>query len=357
VARDEAHPAGPDPSIDRSWAGGPTGVVLDTLDDVVWIFDLETGRALYLSSAFERLWMRPREEVYADPSAWTFSVHEEDRERALCNFQTALKTGRCDQEYRIVRADGSVRWIRSRGQPRDFQGRKVVIGTAEDITERKQQDDALAEALREKQVLLKEVHHRVKNNLQALSTLITLQQFQIRDPGVRALFSKTADRVLGVARVHEQLSRVDAVGTVQIGRYVDQLTADLLASGMFEGMDTEVRVATPDFALPMDRAISLGLALNEMLTNAARHGRNAEGTGRLHIEVGCRNGEGWLAVADEGPGLEPRSRPGTGAGIGMMIIETLVGQLDGRLEVASPAPAGTGTLVCIRFPTLCEDPD
>lgn len=206
-------------------------------------------------------------------------------------------------------------------------------------------------SLEEKESLLKEVHHRVKNNLQLISSLLSLQASRIDDPAVAELFAESRHRVRSMAMVHENLYRAGNFARVPMPAHVGKLCAELARAYGTAARDITLQVEVDDVQLDLDRAVSCGLIINELLSNALKHAFGQQAGGR--VQVGLRVvDEGWceLRVGDDGQGLPPGLEVSRAATLGLQLVDDLVAQLRGTLAVQG-AP---GTLFRIRFPS--QDP-
>ena len=227
----------------------------------------------------------------------------------------------------------------------DEEGRaEGVISMALDVTARHRAEKQIRDSLEEKEVLLKEVHHRVKNNLQVVSTLLSLQGAQASDTGEREILRESQSRVRSMSLVHERLYGAPNLGQIDFGAYVADLVDQLLRShGAQDGRVTPV-IAIRDVRLSMDTAITCGLIVNELVTNslkyAFRNGRPGQ------IRVAMERDTLWsLTVEDDGVGLPPGLDHLTASTLGLMLVTTLVKQLKGEIRLG-PVP---GTSFTIRF--------
>jgi len=202
-------------------------------------------------------------------------------------------------------------------------GEVVIICT--DITMRKEYEDRLRSSLREKEALLREVHHRVKNNFQIVSSLINLQMADVEDP---APLRDLQSRVQSMALVHELLYESEDLTSIDMGRYLERLTSSILDSYHGGGIDLEVEVG--DVTLPIETAVPLGLIINELITNSVKHAFTS--SGRITIELKEDGSEFTLTVADNGVGLPLGFVPGESDALGLRLVAGLVDQIDGTLE-------------------------
>jgi two-component sensor histidine kinase len=217
-----------------------------------------------------------------------------------------------------------------------------------DITERKQASDVIARSLEEKEILLKEIHHRVKNNMQVISSLLFLQMEHVSNPADRALFAESQKRIQAMALVHEELYGSKDLSSVGMREYVPRLVDRVLA-GADIPVSTEFEL--DEVRLPVTRSIPCGLALNELVMNAVKHGfRPVPGRaveGRLRVALRRVGEEAVLEVEDNGPGLPPDFSVEASPTLGMTLVASLVRQLGGELT-AKNAPGG-GALFRLRF--------
>ncbi|MEC4818583.1 MAG: PAS domain-containing protein, partial [Scytonema sp. PMC 1069.18] len=203
----------------------------DNITQVFWMTDAFKSKNLYLSPAYEQIWGRSRESVYVKPLSSLDDVHPEDRDRIM-NSLKASSTGEFDHEYRIIRPDGQERWIRDRAFPiRNELGQVYrIAGIAEDITERRQAQERIKASLEEKEVLLREIHHRVKNNLQVISSLLQLQSRYTKDLQTLVILKESQNRVKSMALIHEKLYQSEDLSRINFGDYIHQLAKNLLYS-------------------------------------------------------------------------------------------------------------------------------
>jgi two-component sensor histidine kinase len=199
-----------------------------------------------------------------------------------------------------------------------------------------------------KTTLLQEVHHRVKNNLQIISSLLDLQADTIRDPRVLHALQDSQHRVRAMAMVHESLYRAPELDQVHLEEYVLELLDYLL--GAYAGPATTIdrRLQLQDIALGLDQAIPFGLILTELLTNVLKHAFSDGRAGVIQIVLRPHGDQIELIVSDNGTGLPADLDPQTTTSLGLTIVQLLVRQLKGELKAESAAE--TGTTFTIVFP-------
>lgn len=209
-----------------------------------------------------------------------------------------------------------------------------LVGNAHDITEQKQAEERLLASLREKELLLKEIHHRVKNNLQVVSSLLSLQSQHIRNPHDRDLFQESQNRVRMMALVHEKLYLSPDLAQINFAEYLRNVTDELMRSYKAEGVKLSLDVA--DIPLGIDAAIPCGLIVHELLSNALKYAfkrRTAGVAGRIELVFRPEPVDlVLLMVRDNGAGLPKDIDIAKTRTLGLKLVHTLTRQLQGRLE-------------------------
>jgi PAS domain S-box-containing protein len=226
------------------------------------------------------------------------------------------------------------------------QGQPIaLVGVASDITERQRAEEQLRASLIEKEVLIKETHHRVKNNLQVISSLLNLQSELIIDPRDKVLFDESQSRIKSMALIHEQLYRSRSLSAIDFKEYVQMLSTEMMRSYAKEGISLEQDVADIQFSL--DVAIPCGLIINELLSNALKHAFSGREEGRINIRLTFDGDNTFnLVVNDNGIGLPDNVNVQNTTSLGFQLIITLTNQLQGKINIERKA----GTTISISFP-------
>lgn len=319
-----------------------------------WEMDIPTGQSVWSDEFFRICGYTPQ--IFAPTAELGFTlIHPDDRERAARHVTQAIETGTpYSIEKRIVRPDGEVRWVHSRGEIMygEDQQPETLVGSFLDITERKHAEEQLEAALEEKDRLMREINHRVKNNLATVLSLLRLKQNAVGD---EVDLSDIVSQVDSIRFIHEKLQQSEDMGRVDFGPYVAGVLASALP--MRTGSSVEIENEIYDVSLPTKVATTLGLIVNELATNAAKHGFTADSERRFSVcmdEVMKDVSDGTcpdsrelvLTVSNTGPafpdGIDLR-QPKT---LGLQLVTALTRQLGGTLELQrKPHPVFT-----IRFP-------
>jgi PAS domain S-box-containing protein len=253
-------------------------------------------------------------------------------------------------EKRYLKKDGSMVWAsltvalvrKPSGEPSYF------IAVIQDITPRKLAEERIMRALREKEVLLKEVHHRVKNNMQIICSLQQLQARKLKSPEASEAMDELHGRIRSMALIHERLYESADFSHVNVAEYLHTLVQNISYS--YGAADIEIAVDVDRLAIEMDCLIPVGLIVNELVTNSIKHAYkegNKERISEGNVVVSLkRAGEGrlCLGVSDDGCGM-PADFESSG-GLGFMIVRALSDQLEGALSISR----GPGTRILIEFP-------
>lgn len=248
------------------------------------------------------------------------------------------------------RSDGSEFPVEIGLNPMDTDEGIMVLASIVDITERQRAQQVLEQALQEKTVLLNEVHHRVKNNLQVISSLLNLQASNADDPRVRDILNESQNRVRAMALTHQLLYERKDFSRMDLGDYLDRLAQLLLGAYRAGNSRIELRLKRPEAPvyLDLERAIPCGLLVSELVTNAFKHGFPLDRSGEILIELldpGDGDGDITLTVGDDGVGLPEGFDLVAVKSLGLQLVPLLVDQLHGTLG-QEPGP---GTRFSIRF--------
>lgn len=204
---------------------------------------------------------------------------------------------------------------------------------------------AMLASLREKEILLKEIHHRVKNNMQIVSSLLSLQARDVSDPAMLALVAESRARILSMALVHEDLYQSDNLAQVDFRRYLERLAERTLTSQRGAAA-LRFELELDELALTVDKAVPLGLLCNELLTNALKHAFIGKEEGLVTVRLERAENQATLTVHDNGHGLPAGFDPELGGTLGLQLVWSLADQLHGTVEAGNDG----GAVFTVRFP-------
>jgi len=264
-----------------------------------------------------------------------------ERVRALADMQRLLEQGAVgSEEYELKKADGSVYLAEiSSGVLRDNGGNPTgFVNVIRDITERKRAEEEIKASLKEKEVLLKEIHHRVKNNLQVVSSLLYLQSEHIKDEQSLATIKESQNRVKSMALVHEQLYQSKGLARVDFIEYIRNLATYLFRSYGVDPDAITLKINADDVSLGIDTAIPCGLIINELVSNSLEYAFPAgkargERESEIRINLHAYDNKLTLTVSDNGVGLPGDLDFRNTESFGLHLVNTLTRQLEGSIEL------------------------
>jgi PAS domain S-box-containing protein len=328
--------------------------------DVIWILDLDSGYFRYVSPSVEQLRGFTAEAVMAQDFSEALTRDSLETLQSilpgrLAKFregQIEFYTDEIDQPHRngsIVRTEVTSRYLMNQST-----GHLEVVGVSRDIGKRKTAEEALRHSLEEKVVLLKEIHHRVKNNLQIVASLLNLQAGRTANQELKAMLQDTRNRVRSMALLHEVLYRSDNLAYINFQAYVKELIAQLLRSFGPAASRIKVEILVAPVGLPLDQAVPLGLMINELISNALKHGFPEDRRGTVVVSLNpVEDRTVVMQICDDGIGLSRDFDPARTDTLGLTLVSNLARQLQGHLSIEQPSAGGTGFTVV--FP-LSKDP-
>ncbi len=293
-----------------------------------------------------------------DPEAATDATlgmsfyHGESRARIEAAIKEAIESGTpYDLELELVSAKGSHKWVRTICHPivRDDRVLKVR-GALQDITERRRSEEVLRNSLEEKVALLKEVHHRVKNNLQIVASLLSLQASRTPTQEVADVLRDTRNRVRSMAILHEVLYRSGNLARINFAAYISELCIQLLRSYGPASARIKLDKRVAPIGLALEHAVPCGLIVSELVSNSLKHGFPEDREGRVAVELQPDDGQRLvLCVSDDGVGLPSGFDISGTSTLGLKLVSNLAGQLGGQLAVERPSEGGAAFRVVFPF--------
>ncbi|WP_229387408.1 PAS domain S-box protein [Methanosarcina sp. DH2] len=252
-------------------------------------------------------------------------------------------------DYRIKSKDGNVKWVHDIHQKIQRKGRETTYtGIVYDITEKKEAEEALAKI---DKIRIKEIHHRIKNNLQVICSLLSLEADKFSDEKILEAFRESRNRVASMALIHEELYKGKGAKNLDFAAYLRKLTADLFSSYNL-GNNINLKIDVEQVYFGMDTAIPLGIIVNELVSNALKHAFPAGRKGEVHVNLckkesfaskcgispgpDCMEKNGFhymLTVTDDGKGIPEEIEYQDADSLGLQLINILVEQIDGCIEL------------------------
>ncbi|MBN2103601.1 DUF1638 domain-containing protein [bacterium] len=276
-------------------------------------------------------------DIDASPSDYAMNLH----------LKTIQKKGALVFESELRTKEGQLLPVEINSRLIDYEGGSAILSVVRDISERKQQDKKLESLLKEKEVLLKEVYHRVKNNFMIISSLLHLQSSKIKNQKALSLFQESRDRVQTMALIHQQLYRSADLASINFKSFIEQLTGNLYRSYVSNPSKIKLLQHVDDVSISVNKAIPCGLILNELITNALKYAFPGNREGLLKVELlSPDENQIKLHVCDNGVGLPKEIDVAKSESLGLRMVSMLSQQIRGKLRVKS----SKGLCVTITFP-------
>jgi len=309
--------------------------------DALWDWDITSG-SMYYSARWKELLGFADDEIPGRSDAWRQRVHPDDLPQVTEALQSHLAgtTPVYVSEYRMGCKDGSWKWVLDRGKVvrTDAAGMPLrMIGTMSDITVRKVTAQALQSSLSDKEALLKEVHHRVKNNLQVITSLLRLEGRRTQLPQTRATLSDMQGRIGSMAQLHESLYRSGSFAAIDLGDYLCKVANAAFNTQQTLGASVRLQTRMAPLQLGMDQALPCGLLVNELVSNCLKHAFPEGRPGEVSVELQpAQTARSWhLRVSDTGIGLPPDFSLEHQTSMGLQLVAQLCQQMNGMLDIQS----------------------
>lgn len=270
----------------------------------------------------------------------------EERQRAMKMYEKR-QAGKADATFedRLISRTNGIRTVKGSAVPIDWEGRPGFLYYFTDITELKDAEQQVRQALTEKETLLQEVHHRVKNNLQVISSLIGMQALRTKDDQSATILEEIQHRIQSMAIAHESLYRSENLIDIPFENYVRRLVETLIQTYGSTDQPITVSYDFDDVTIKLEQAVACGLIVNELITNALKYAFAGKTQGELNISAKNRNPGLTLIIKDDGVGLPESINVLETNTMGFKIIQMFVSQLHAELEIVRE----NGTAFIISF--------
>ena len=326
-----------------------TNVQLQASQDIArighWSFDVADGE-VYLSPIVREI--HEMDKNVSVNEGFTYYKEGYDRERIEFVVKEAIENGiPYKEELKIVTEKGNERWVRTNGVPIMKDGKCVqVSGTFMDITQEKEREQKLKDNLKEKEVMLAEIHHRVKNNLAIISAMLELQAYSSESPHEKAQLTLSTNRIKSIAFIHEQLYKSGNFATILVEDNIKNIIDGLIT--IYSGKDIKPVTALYDLesvSININQAVPLSLLMNEIATNSFKHAFKNNSNPELKVSLRQKNQNIELSIRDNGVGFDVDKYKNSEKSLGHTLIELLVIQIEGNIDIQSTPGNGTNTIV------------
>ena len=273
-------------------------------------------------------------------------INPDAYQNQLKQFSTAFDGEARQFELPLQTVNGNNMWFQVFINPVRVKDRMDEVSClAYDITDRKEMDRKVLASLKEKEVLLKEVHHRVKNNLQVISSILNLQSSFVNDEKVLAILKESQSRIKTMSYIHETLYQTADFSSIEFTEYISSLVRNLIQSYAPQGTEVMLETDFDEMYLNLDQAIPCGLIINELVSNALKHAFKNCKKGTLLIAIKEVGSEVHMRIEDNGIGLPPGFRYEESESLGIYLVHALIEQIDAEMKVESDK----GTRFLITF--------
>ncbi len=322
--------------------------MVESAYDAIFFKDLNS-RYIIANEKTAEIFGLSREEVLGKTD-YELMPNKEQATENVENDQAVFKTGKPKESIKLMTdAEGKEYWFQAIKVPNfDTAGNITgLIGIARDITAHKRAEDQLKASLKEKEVLMQEVHHRVKNNLQVVSSMLNMQARVAKDKDASAVLAESRDRLNTMALIHTQLYETGNVSEMNMKVFVNGLLRQMLSSHPVQETRVTPVVHVDEYLLPISIAVHLGLIINELLINALKYAFVNRKAGKIEVDFRVsEKGVVNLTVSDDGVGLPEGFDINATKTLGLRLVKTLVeDQLDGNLNIISK----DGTTFTVEF--------
>lgn len=272
-------------------------------------------------------------------------VAPEKRSEVPKNIRRLMEAGQNHYEIEFVTKEGEKIPVEINNRISYLKGKPASIAVTRDVTERKKAEDLIKQSLDEKDMLMKETHHRVKNNLMIISSLLNLQSQYIKDKESQEIFKESQNRARSMALIHERLYQSTDLKNVGLKEYITTLAHDLYRTYVCDPERVSMKLEIEDINLDINYTIPLGLILNELITNSMKYAFPDQHHGTIIIELSKKGDILKLKVSDDGIGFPTDIDYKNTTTLGLQLVNSLTQQIDGEIDLNT----SHGTEFSIKF--------
>ena len=310
-------------------------ITLDAVNDGLWDWDVLSGDVFFSNNYYKMLGYDSGE--FTDYESWRLIVHPDDIDSLEKQLKESIKLG-IGFEIDLQIKTKSGKWlcvsIQGKEIEKDSTGKPTrIVGTLRDRTDRVNAEKKIKESLEEKEMLLKEIHHRVKNNLMIISSLLNLQSRYIKDKASQDIFKESQNRARSMALIHERLYQSTDLKRIDFGEYITSLSTELFHTYEADPGIIKLNINVEDILLDINTAIPLGLIVNELITNSLKHAFPDGMSGEIIVDFHPIDEHYQFTVKDNGIGFPKDLDYQNTESLGLQIVTSLTDQIDGEIQL------------------------
>jgi PAS domain S-box-containing protein len=321
--------------------------IFNATNEAIFIHDAESGTIIDVNDSMIAMYgyASKEEALGVDLDNLSEGGPQYNLEAARSRFARALKEGPQVFEWLARKKDGSLFWVEVSMQNSTIGGKARILVVIRDISERKRSEDAVRNLVAEKEILLKELQHRVKNNLNVISSLLSLGMTELSEGASRRVLNDARSRVDAMSAIYDRLHIATDLASVELESYIRDVAISLFDTYNIDPERIHLVTDLESVNLDTKRAMPLGLILNELMTNALKYAYPSGRPGEIRVGLKTADNSILLDVCDDGIGMPDDIDIETSGTMGLMLVNMLTNQLEGKVSIEK----GKGTKIGVRF--------
>jgi PAS domain S-box-containing protein len=317
--------------------------IFNKVADALFIIEADTLRIRDCNPKAVELVKAPSKESLAGEHIQKIHSRKEPGSRFWKNLFLNVGDDNPLVEAEMVNFDNEYFWGSLAATSFTQEGKQLILLRISDITAQKKSEEQIIQALHEKEILIQEIHHRVKNNMAVISSLLQLQTGYIKDPGLIDVFRDSQSRIKSMALIHEKLYQSKTLAKVEMESYIKELARTLFFTYNSRRIDLQIITKVENVFLDINSAVPCGLIINEVISNACKHAFTGREKGIIEISFEKKEEQFQLEIKDNGVGMPPNTDFSGFKSLGMNLVQALSSQLGAHLEILTQGG------VCIRL--------
>jgi PAS domain S-box-containing protein len=308
-------------------------MVTEVRDYAIFMLDRE-GRVVSWNAGAQAIKGYAEREIIGRHFSIFYPVDEIEGGKPRRALSTADREGRFEDEGPRLRKDGSIFWANVVITALKEQNGSVsgYLKVTRDVTDKQQASANIKQSLHDKEVLLREIHHRVKNNLQIVSSLLSLQSKHLTEAGAIAALEESRNRINTMAMIHQKLYGTESLEKIDIRDYIQTFARNLFQATRIEPSRVDLKIDVDDVEFDLQQAIPTGMIINELLSNSLKHAFPRNRKGAVHISLHERESLFVLNFKDDGVGFPTEMNPNETESLGLRLVNMFTQQLDGTIQ-------------------------